>query len=518
VNVVERHALYVYPGDFERRGLTIGFGNAGPTYLAVAGTADATETQYLIAGARIVWDGEPSITGPGIDRNRRATVNASDLLGTTAASLDLESGALLEVSTYYPNGARENLWTNDADVPLEPMGFTGKEADEETGVTYFGERWLIPRLGRWATPDPLHVHASGGGQSLNSYHYVAGLLLQARDPVGLDFRVNTAPAGVQEGERFVLREDMPNARSSFATEEDFRRFAAGRPVFVYDRSAPNSLGDVLEFIRTMRSMPGATGTQGGTGADGPTPGGLPSFGTGRTETGSGLGTSEEGGDCTQAVCSPVGGGGNSQAQGALDVMAGAAGSTDVLDSGAPQDGGVPSGSDPHAASGPEVQILVAAAALAATAVAALTRRVFRDMRRLAAEAPRPRLESLLRGRPPRQGFSGVFDRATGNLELAPSPNSRDIPLADLPEGWVPRATGHDILSQRLGGDRAGHAGFAIQLQENGNLRVGWRSRQLNPSEGQYFVPEADRARIITAIEEATGRTVEGSILEASIDP
>lgn len=186
VNVVERHALYVYPGDFERRGLTIGFGNAGPSYLAVAGTADATETQYLIAGARIVWDGEPSITGPGIDRNRRATVSASDLLGTTAASLDLESGALLEVSTYYPNGARENLWANEADVPLEPMGFTGKEADEEIGVTYFGERWLIPRLGRWATPDPLHVHAAGGGEALNSYHYVSGNLLQARDPLGLD--------------------------------------------------------------------------------------------------------------------------------------------------------------------------------------------------------------------------------------------------------------------------------------------------------------------------------------------
>jgi RHS repeat-associated protein len=65
------------------------------------------------------------------------------------------------------------------------MGFTGKEADEEIGVTYFGERWLIPRLGRWATPDPLHVHAAGGGVPLNSFHYVHGNLLQARDPLGL---------------------------------------------------------------------------------------------------------------------------------------------------------------------------------------------------------------------------------------------------------------------------------------------------------------------------------------------
>jgi len=199
----ERYALYVYPGDFERRGLT----SDGFTYQAIPTGPDATETQYLIAGARIVWDAAPGITSPGIDRNRRATINASDLLGTTAASLDLVSGDLLEVSTYYPNGGRENLWNNVQPgvgaVPLEPMGFTGKEADEEIGVTYFGERWLIPRLGRWATPDPLHVHAGGGGEALNSYHYVSGNLLQAVDPLGLDefdFQqaIDSAAPGVRE--------------------------------------------------------------------------------------------------------------------------------------------------------------------------------------------------------------------------------------------------------------------------------------------------------------------------------
>jgi RHS repeat-associated protein len=132
-----------------------------------------------------VWDSEADGLLPPIDRNRRATINVTDLLGTTGAVVDLLSGDLVEVSTYYPNGARENLWTNDALVPLEPMGFTTKEADEEIGVTYFGERWLIPRLGRWATADPLHVHAAGGGEALNSYHYVSGSLLQASDPMGL---------------------------------------------------------------------------------------------------------------------------------------------------------------------------------------------------------------------------------------------------------------------------------------------------------------------------------------------
>ncbi|MBK6813417.1 MAG: hypothetical protein IPG81_31970 [Sandaracinaceae bacterium] len=49
-------------------------------------------------------------------------------------------------------------------MQLEPIGFTGKEADEEVGLVYFGERYLIPRVGRWASVDPLSAHAMGGGR------------------------------------------------------------------------------------------------------------------------------------------------------------------------------------------------------------------------------------------------------------------------------------------------------------------------------------------------------------------
>ena len=45
---------------------------------------------------------------------------------------------------------------------------------------------MLQHLGRWASPDPLQVHAGGGGEFGNSYHYVGGNLLQARDPMGLD--------------------------------------------------------------------------------------------------------------------------------------------------------------------------------------------------------------------------------------------------------------------------------------------------------------------------------------------
>jgi len=174
--VGERIALSVLPGDMERRGVVRGVASYDDDPVL------GSETQYLVAGARMVWrSGTPT---PGVDRNHRITIPIQDLLHTTSAVIDVVSGELLEHGTYYPNGARET-YRSSGDVAPEPMGFTGKEGDEEVGLTYFGERYLIPRLGRWASPDPLAIHEAGGGETLNSYHYVAGNLLQARDPIGL---------------------------------------------------------------------------------------------------------------------------------------------------------------------------------------------------------------------------------------------------------------------------------------------------------------------------------------------
>ncbi len=189
---LERAALYVYPGDFERRGVTTGVDR----YEASVGLG--TESQYNVAGARIVWKGDPAV---GFARDARITYALSDLLHSTSAVVDLVSGELLEHTTFHPNGAREtHLVNHDVErFSTEPIGFTGKEADEEVGLIYFGERYLIPRLGRWASPDPLHVHSVGGGEALNSYHYVSGNLLQARDPNGLDVEPYTEGAYRQSG-------------------------------------------------------------------------------------------------------------------------------------------------------------------------------------------------------------------------------------------------------------------------------------------------------------------------------
>jgi hypothetical protein len=35
-----------------------------------------------------------------------------------------------------------------------PFRFTGKELDEETGLYYYGARYLDPRVSRWLSADP----------------------------------------------------------------------------------------------------------------------------------------------------------------------------------------------------------------------------------------------------------------------------------------------------------------------------------------------------------------------------
>jgi len=145
--------------------------------------------------------------------------------------LDLASGELVETGSYYANGARETYRASSHGdrVAAEPMGFTGKEADEEVGLTYFGQRYLMSHLGRWASPDPLQTHAVGGGEAINGYHYVAGNVLQARDPVGLVMVVASHDHPYGQALDTSRRSDgRPNDSTDMAEGHDLeRRFRDG---------------------------------------------------------------------------------------------------------------------------------------------------------------------------------------------------------------------------------------------------------------------------------------------------
>ncbi|HEY3816930.1 MAG TPA: RHS repeat-associated core domain-containing protein [Polyangiaceae bacterium] len=148
--------------------------------------SDETEVVYLQDGAGATYgrafyapSNDPAAAGTGAVH---VYLEFSDHLGSTSAVLDFDTGAIVEKSSYLAYGAV------DADYRptgfREPYRYTGHHDDSEVGLSYFGARYYIPTLARWASPDPMTIHALGS--SLNPYSFVRGSPLGNIDPFGLD--------------------------------------------------------------------------------------------------------------------------------------------------------------------------------------------------------------------------------------------------------------------------------------------------------------------------------------------
>src|SRR5258708_8209071 len=61
--------------------------------------------------------------------------------------------------------------------------YTGKERDEESGLYYFGARYYVAWLGRWASCDPLGI-----ADDINTYRYVRSSPLSRIDITGNESR------------------------------------------------------------------------------------------------------------------------------------------------------------------------------------------------------------------------------------------------------------------------------------------------------------------------------------------
>jgi RHS repeat-associated protein len=144
----------------------------------------ATECPYLIAGgqrvARVAFDAKaPSVTGG----SQHVYLFLDDALGSTSIVIDQSTGELVEAADFSAYGSTESDYRPDRwDSFREHYRFTGKEDDVEVGLVYFGQRYYVPALGRWASPDPAAIHNATG--DLNPYAYVGGRTFVATDPTG----------------------------------------------------------------------------------------------------------------------------------------------------------------------------------------------------------------------------------------------------------------------------------------------------------------------------------------------
>lgn len=135
-----------------------------------------TESVYLAGGARLVY-----VPGQAL----RVFLEFGNHLDSTSIVIDKDTSELVERITYLAYGATESdyrptKWNSFR----ERYRLTGKEEESDVGLTYFGARYYIASLGRWASADPLAIHGLGG--DLNPYSYAHGSPLMFTDPFGLD--------------------------------------------------------------------------------------------------------------------------------------------------------------------------------------------------------------------------------------------------------------------------------------------------------------------------------------------
>ena len=120
----------------------------------------------------------------------------SDHLGSASLISDYKGDEYQRIE-YTPYGETWVEKTSNTGLEWLPYKFTAKELDEETGLYYYGARYLDPKYSRWLSCDPAlgeyisdpENSTSGGiynNINLNLYHYANNNPVKYIDPDGRD--------------------------------------------------------------------------------------------------------------------------------------------------------------------------------------------------------------------------------------------------------------------------------------------------------------------------------------------
>ena len=157
----------------------------------------------------------------------------TDAIGNVRAITDA-SGSVIERHDYQPYGEE---WLPQGGT--QPLRFTGKERDAETGLDYFGARYYGSKIGRFTTVDPVldQKDALLNPQKWNRYAYGRNSPLRYVDPDGRD-------------DRGVMERDFSAARAPGRAS----RVVAANTATAASREAIPGLG-VRATSRTRRDGP-----------------------------------------------------------------------------------------------------------------------------------------------------------------------------------------------------------------------------------------------------------------------
>jgi RHS repeat-associated protein len=177
--------------------------------------------------------------GPSADTGTRYLT--ADHLGSTRVITD-SSGVAQKCYDYYPFG--EDIAAGTGGRPgcfgggvypgtgpdIASAKFTGKERDWETGLDYFGARYMSSAQGRFSSPDPLMGSAQlSNPQTWNRYTYGLNNPLRNTDPLGLyDWDASAGGAYTDEelearrGSHDLSRKERNAAENALSFRANFR--------------------------------------------------------------------------------------------------------------------------------------------------------------------------------------------------------------------------------------------------------------------------------------------------------
>jgi RHS repeat-associated protein len=181
---------YVYDGDGQRvkkctEGTTPGTCSSSATgtlYWKGMGSAPLTETDLAgsVQNVYVFFNGQRIARS---DNGGAIHYYFSDQLGSHGVVENATATTCEQDIDYYPYGGVENDYCSNV---AQHYKFTGKERDSESGLDNFGARYNASTMGRFMTPDPIHIMKQKflDPQQWNMYAYVRNNPLRFVDPTG----------------------------------------------------------------------------------------------------------------------------------------------------------------------------------------------------------------------------------------------------------------------------------------------------------------------------------------------
>lgn len=136
--------------------------------------------------------GQEALTPAGAGADAVIVFYHPDNLGSTNVLTD-EAGVVVSETVYYPYGMPRHEYATTPSLPDPNYRFSDRERDAESGMQYFGARYYIGPIGRFASFDNWAGHVEVTGP----YAYARNNPLRYIDPNGTDPVPNQDTSGEQ---------------------------------------------------------------------------------------------------------------------------------------------------------------------------------------------------------------------------------------------------------------------------------------------------------------------------------